>query len=1090
MMPVDSEESLRAFLQRAGRVWQPLTRSEQKQSSKVAAVLKEVLWKRAVKQVERAPGPCLFSYGSDCTPSAVQEQTSVVLGPGRTSRRSHKVSVELLIERGFVLSRKMDGTLASSCLVAGPRPMTLGKGSWQHLQAASEFFPFLRSLARDKVVISHFTFDRALFSSMCPKLLQRQAVFYEDVLGLGSAQPTGALAIQQLTDWHLFTACSCHDMHNALHWGLQSAFPDSKTQVKNLYACIVSLRDSVGQLLSALPSFLRQKMRRHGLPSPLTQPVLLAAWTALGLDSSLAETLAGWQCRWEEGALCIGDLPGAEAEGFLEELHDAFVVLLQFQPFTTSRWLTVGASCRALTAACLLGLPALVEFACAQPGASTYYLQPFRNAYNQQVGLFCASAALGSKPSDSLLLELLKDDRLLNRVVALEELAEEDCRWLTSRPDAFWAFLAASLPEAVPASTLRGPVTIVAWSSLAYMQRKCLYEVKQWPWKLLLGPLEETLEELAQVDEEDLQDMTSRKIRQLKLAGWPRQSLEEALLLLKEIRWSSTVVEQGHASAAITRRQHKQYGLASLQTRSFFHMVLALWPLEQRAAAAAEAFGRAPAKRTPQKVSGRALFLGDMVLGQVASRAPSERVVLAREVMRQGSSLWQGLQPAAKASFELRAAEQRSSGSQAAEADRQGVVTPRKGAKLGQEQLKKASLLSLAGCRLTEEDIAEAVSLLEDPSCNMSWVEKHWVPMLQAPAAPANEVRLRLSRISLPQPPVHPQLPDWLRACIKHREHFRGTALRLAMDDGKTLTLLFLLALQNPAWCSFLYLEEMPWPGHAAAAGRDLPSLPPLWECQWSLDKAQVVADTDLLELPPLHVQIIPMVSHVGHMLVSDADPMPLQSWLQALLLSVPPLPRRAQAPAEDREQDSWEALVTEFPWLSTEGDAGHWPEAWQGEAQAETPEEAGQDPPPDHAAEVQAFLQEKRAELLPEEAAVAGPKHFRHSLRGGAWLQRARGVPWDSCRGEAATSQAKAFCGQKGLAKSRTYAISRYGERPAAALAIYWCSCMTSLLEADQGDEDAAQVPGDEAVQEALQNLPAEHPACVELRELQAKFL
>ena len=61
------------------------------------------------------------------------------------------------------------------------------------------------------------------------------------------------------------------------------------------------------------------------------------------------------------------------------------------------------------------------------------------------------------------------------------------------------------------------------------------------------------------------------KIWGLANQNCPRELLVEGVGLLQHVGWSSTTVEQIHASATLVKRVHHTYGLQMLTARAFLH---------------------------------------------------------------------------------------------------------------------------------------------------------------------------------------------------------------------------------------------------------------------------------------------------------------------------------------------------------------------------------------------------------------------------------------------------------------------------------------------------------------------------------------
>ena len=127
-----------------------------------------------------------------------------------------------------------------------------GKTAWRAYTAAVDFFPLLRQLHHTGVSISHYCFDRALFSALARRMRQRHALQY----AVGSSPLDGRGRLLELTDWVVCTGCASHDCHNALKWAISGFLGDSEAGLKDLFVVIESLRNAYDLLLGHFPAFL------------------------------------------------------------------------------------------------------------------------------------------------------------------------------------------------------------------------------------------------------------------------------------------------------------------------------------------------------------------------------------------------------------------------------------------------------------------------------------------------------------------------------------------------------------------------------------------------------------------------------------------------------------------------------------------------------------------------------------------------------------------------------------------------------------------------------------------------------------------
>ena len=201
-------------------------------------VVKDYMLLRAKKFVADCDGRAvLFSYGSDGTPLLTRANFSHVLDGKRVARNAGKAEA-LLTERAFL--RSTDGTGAPVMVILGRDPALLGDGksAWHMFTALTRFFPLVQALCHTGIVVTHYVFDRAIWSALTRLTRQRHALYHKVCADQGGGSEG---AHRELFDWCVTTACANHDCQNALKWALAGAAGESPEGVlKALHLCIAS----------------------------------------------------------------------------------------------------------------------------------------------------------------------------------------------------------------------------------------------------------------------------------------------------------------------------------------------------------------------------------------------------------------------------------------------------------------------------------------------------------------------------------------------------------------------------------------------------------------------------------------------------------------------------------------------------------------------------------------------------------------------------------------------------------------------------------------------------------------------------------
>jgi len=632
-----------------------------KQTGAVVEAAKTVLWDKAKALVDSARlRPILFCYGCDGTPICLTG-TFVSSFGGAAVRRRGGDGQELLIQRGYVVTKDSVGEIASEALLRDIVPLSAGKGSWNCFTAATQFFPHLRQLGARSIIISSTCFDRALQSSMSRLLAQRQALYYQVKHGAGAYQ--GDALFEVLTDWSVSTGCSAHDAQNALKWGMVGCVPDTAEALKGLYIGLESLRNGFSLLASHLDGLLQHSLAFVGEEHPSVD-LLFTLWSDVGLEPDLAQELADTGLLWQGGRLCVrGSLQGDD--GLRQRLRLLYLKVMQFRKFTESRWITIGVCSRRLVASMLIGLSGLADRIRDDPAASGWYIHGFWDYVTPDVLRYAIVASLASRPVDAALGEMLSDDRCAGRYGELCEEMQVEWDWLCNISQDTWGRLAAICGPAETPEDLRTQCCLSALGSSCFLHWRVMRNIRSYPWKLVEGDVQHNLDELMRHPEPAAEwDDTTRKIYtllRLQPVEW-RDRVVEALMLLKEIPWSTAGVEQGHASAAIVSRLHPMSGLDSVADRAFCHSALPLLQDKGREKVHRKIEileGRLARLRTKtgSGVSGRQIFFEDMVTGLVAA-GDDRRLSQELKVWAMGAHVddWKRLSPADHDLYNRRAA--------------------------------------------------------------------------------------------------------------------------------------------------------------------------------------------------------------------------------------------------------------------------------------------------------------------------------------------------------------------------------------------------------------------------------------------------
>eukprot|EP00974_Lingulodinium_polyedra_P070808 6854475-Lingulodinium_polyedra.AAC.1 len=115
---------------------------------------------------------------------------------------------------------------------------------------------------------------------------------------------------------------------------------------------------------------------------------------------------------------------------------------------------------------------------------------------------------------------------------------------------------------------------------------------------------------------------------------------------MAEVRFSTTVLEQGHGSAAMVHRHHKDYSSETLVKRAMLHMCRQLIPKAQEDYSVfdkIQAQISAIKMRKPSRVSGRQIFLQELFEDFKLHVQGQDRKQVATLIMKEHGKRWAAL---------------------------------------------------------------------------------------------------------------------------------------------------------------------------------------------------------------------------------------------------------------------------------------------------------------------------------------------------------------------------------------------------------------------------------------------------------------
>ena len=199
-------QELVSFAQ-AGKV---LEKNQDRAVAKLCEVSKEFLKRKAKAFVsDAARRPILYTYAADGTPMRLSATFRTHLADGTPVVRRGGFGHELLIQRGYLITKSDLGERKSAVILRDPVPLYAGKGAWNCLTAAASFFPILRTIGHESITVTHGCFDRALHTALSRLLAKRQVMYYD--VAFGEGEKPGYVKKQMREYSYAHTARGTHD---------------------------------------------------------------------------------------------------------------------------------------------------------------------------------------------------------------------------------------------------------------------------------------------------------------------------------------------------------------------------------------------------------------------------------------------------------------------------------------------------------------------------------------------------------------------------------------------------------------------------------------------------------------------------------------------------------------------------------------------------------------------------------------------------------------------------------------------------------------------------------------------------------------
>ena len=908
---------------------------------KVCEVTKQFFRSQGPSMVAWAAGrPLLHSYSCDGTPCRAKKYCFAEVA-GRTLRRAGGDTAELLVQRTLLRAAKATGEVKTAAILSDPMPMTRGKKLPAQFSCCLRHWQSLRMLGHTGICVQHYCFDRGVHQGLVRLFRKKHGQLAAEASN--HAVPDGApLYDPALLEWIVDTPCANHDIHNAFKWSVMQCMSDAQLMTDTFIA-IESLRNAYSHIQSVLSEWLLTAVK-FVPPQIDRQAADAALWTALGVEPNELHTFLDLALRWDGTHLEVSNVH-ADSPDVWQRLVNVLLYVHKFKKFSTSRWCSVGQSCRTIVAALLLGLDDLASFVIKHPLKHNSYINGYKRLQGRAKH-FCCLAALAAYPCDYLLGELLEDDRIVKNMTQLKEGVADEVKWLHSLPADVYETLGKLC--GLSGGEFRSDTLAAIGTSVGFMNTQIWSAVSAGPWALAQGNIAENLEALKLKAAPPCSDSTSRNIWQLLREGCGIQYLVEGVSLLLDIGWSSATVEQQHASASVMRRAHPQLAVNMICARALLHTTIKLLSVDkdQRALERKQ-------QRLSKLVHKRRACVGSRQLffKLVVGRAKERKGIVEGDV---GDALECKLTREEQVQYFKAASSGFKKLSQShleALSDEAHEVTENKNNTVAEEISCALAALELHTARQAEEQAAMGRPRLQFNSCLLSDEQKALMADLHKSNLfkLAHVAELRQVATHAPLPLTHQAMKDledvaifkapkcarprWLSDLCWRRHMFNHTALVVIGEEGSPSFWKFLYAKQSPLTACFSPMERCATqlPAQAlSSSGAAESALFDYWDYSFRYDPCVTVEAHDIVCSAECHLEVLWGLVDRGHCAcLADGPTISFNYFIKDA-------PRRQarEKKTDNDESDSevsqGEGLREELPWAGDKSIAEEFPWLFQ----------------------------------------------------------------------------------------------------------------------------------------------------------------
>ena len=771
---------------------------------KVASIL-ETMTSERCRSIIRLAGrhPCLQIFMSDGWSTDLRSRFQSV-SDGVRVQRTGRLRTEVVVQRTLVKAN-VDGEMHFGIKLERPRPLMANKCAdiWS---AACDHVPLLKLCGHSGVSVAVYLQDGLFSKPFGKRMRARHSLFFHPDHCPLTFEDDNDKELAWLRDWVFCWNCCAHSCSSALKWGMLPLVVGDDL-IGNVHITISALLRASTGLLMSVPAFIVTYVVFDGAV-PVDPMQVENMWAFLDVEQKLLDLFIKVDPRWDGKMLHVrSDL--LEDSNPIDCVTTVIQYCLRFVDFSETRWCKVGESGRLFTRASLVGLDQLVKLTEKNDAVCCWHLRGYTTKGSDSVRLYLAVASLAARPTETMLLSTLEDDRFLLHADEWWSLLFEEVNYLTTvAPPLLFTSIAAWL--SVDVGEYKSHVVRTALTSVGYLYLDLWKPLEEDPWRHVMGNIPDNIERLKGADVPA--DEVSAKMQALAVLGFESE-VTAACYLVKESSLATTITEQAHASGAQLMRRHPQIDINSLVDRMTVHNGRTLFYMGRDEKAHTQLTQRLEEVETEIRntryVGARQAYVQLLVAEVKASRlpgGPSEHA-LRRSVFKGHGQHFHSLDSEQRGVLEIRASAHKKRRVDDLSLAKDHLLAQLSLLRQRQHQAQQSGIVNhLDSVRFTQSDFDRFSELWAQLGPRDLRDQRAEPPRL-VPAAMEDLIQAEIASQHVPENPH----PDWLAGLVTHRDLFAGTGLFSASASPESdVVYKLMLAMYGPYRAVFLECRRRP----------------------------------------------------------------------------------------------------------------------------------------------------------------------------------------------------------------------------------------------------------------------------------------